>query len=303
MGVMMGQERRNKFGFRGKVAAIALGGAAALIALLAVLLCFSPVENVYANALRIVGLEKVPEISSVPSGMSLVWSDEFETDGAPDSAKWDYSLGGNGWGNGELQTYTNKRENSIVKKGTLSIIARNNGGMWTSARMKTQYKGDWTSGYFEVRAKLPTGVGTWPAIWMLPSFDKHGGWPHSGELDIMEHVGYDQDMIHATAHTATFNSRKGTQKNGHSVVRGVSKNFHVYGLEWDPGYLQWYVDGKPFYRFDNPNGTVSEWPFDIPFYLIMNVAIGGGWGGQQGIDKKLKEARMDVDYVRVYQKK
>jgi beta-glucanase (GH16 family) len=117
----------------------------------------------------------------------------------------------------------------------------------------------------------------------------------------MEHVGFDQNMIHATAHTQAFNHKKGTQKNAHSIVQGVSNDFHVYGVEWKPESLQWYIDGNPFYRFDKPeSATVEEWPFDMPFHLIMNVAIGGGWGGQKGIDKKLKKAEMIVDYVRVY---
>jgi beta-glucanase (GH16 family) len=245
--------------------------------------------------------EQAP-VSAVPEGMQLVWSDEFETAGAPDSSKWDYSTGGNGWGNAEVQNYTNTRENSFVKDGKLTLRAINSGGSWTSARLKTQYKAEWTYGYIEIRAKLPKGVGTWPAIWMLPSFDKYGGWPRSGEIDIMEHVGFDKDMVHTTAHTQAFNHKKGTQKNAHAVVAGATSGFHVYGVEWKQDHLQWFVDGKPFYRFDKPEGaTVEEWPFDIPFHLIMNVAIGGGWGGQKGIDKRLKTADMVVDYVRVYQ--
>lgn len=240
-------------------------------------------------------------VSSVPEGMALVWSDEFDVDGAPDPEKWDYSIGGNGWGNAELQNYTNKRENSIVRKGKVEIRAVNNGGLWTSARLKTQYLAGWKYGYIEVRAKLPEGVGTWPAIWMLPVGDIYGGWPRSGEIDIVEHVGFDQDKIHTTVHTSAYNHKINTQRGANAVVKGVSASFHVYGLEWNSEYLQWYVDGEPFFRFDNEHKTIAEWPFDIPYYLIMNVAIGGSWGAQQGIDKKMKEAVMTIDYVRVYQ--
>ncbi len=150
---------------------------------------------------------QAPADSSIPKGLKLVWSDEFDVDGAPDPTKWDYSIGGNGWGNGEIQKYTDKRENSFVKGGKLTIVASNDKGLWTSARLKTQYKGDWTYGYIEVRAKLPKGVGTWPAIWMMPTSEVYGAWPRSGEIDIVEHVGYDQDKVHTTIHTGAYNHR------------------------------------------------------------------------------------------------
>jgi beta-glucanase (GH16 family) len=276
---------------------------AVLVVAAVVVLPMTPARDVFANVFGVVGLSDAEPRSAVPAGYSLVWSDEFSGDSSePDKEKWDYSTGGNGWGNGEVQNYTNKRENSFVKDGLLSIVARKDNGSWTSARLKTQYKADWTYGFIEIRARLPKGVGTWPAIWMLPTFDKYGGWPRSGEIDIMEHVGFDQDVIHTTAHTMSFNHRKETQKNAHEKIPGVSSRFHVYAVEWTPDYLQWYVDGAPFYRFDNPKETVAEWPFDIRYYLIMNLAIGGSWGGQKGIDERLKTARMDVDYVRIYQK-
>lgn len=255
-----------------------------------------------AGFIALVGMSSCGQkpVSSVPEGMTLVWSDEFDTDGAPDSEKWDYSIGGNGWGNGEAQKYTNTRENSIVKKGNLVITALYD-GLWSSARLKTQFKARWTYGYFEIRAKLPRGVGTWPAIWMLPEFDKYGMWPRSGEIDIMEHVGFDEDVVHTTAHTKAFNHRINTQKTHSEMLQGAARSFHVYGLEWNPEYLQWYIDGKPFYRFDNTGGGIDEWPFDIPYYLIINLAIGGSWGGQQGIDPNMKKAEFLIDYVRVYQ--
>jgi beta-glucanase (GH16 family) len=242
-----------------------------------------------------------PGAAFVPKGMKLVWADEFTHDGAPDPAKWDYSLGGNGWGNGEVQTYTNKRENSVVSRGNLVITAVNSGGMWTSARLKTQYLADWTYGYIEVRAQLPRGVGTWPAIWMMPQGDIYGGWPRSGEIDIMEAVGFDPGVVHTTIHTLSYNHKIGTQKTFFAPVKGALDGFHLYAIEWNPEYIQWFVDGKPFFRFANEHKTVAEWPFNIPYYLIMNLSIGGEWGGQKGIDPKMKKATMLVDYVRVYQ--
>lgn len=242
------------------------------------------------------------EFSFVPEGYNLVWSDEFDYDGEPDKEKWAYSIGGNGWGNGEIQKYTDNRDNSFVKDGVLSIIARNSNGMWTSARLKTQYKESWTYGYIEIRAKLPVGVGTWPALWLMPEFDKYGGWPRSGEIDIMEHVGFDQDIIHTTIHSSDFNHKKNTQIGHSAKVSNVSSKYHVYAVNWTEDYIEWFVDGKSFFRADKTADTVEAWPFNHNFYLIMNIAIGGSWGGLEGIDKNLKQAVMNVDYVRVYQK-
>jgi len=243
-----------------------------------------------------------PGTAHVPSGYQLVWQDEFTYSGAPDPEKWAYSLGGNGWGNGEVQFYTDKRNNSFVDKGKLTIRAQNENGLWTSARLKTQYKADWTYGYIEVRAKLPKGIGTWPAIWMLPSYEAYGGWPRSGEIDIMEHVGFDPEVIHTTVHTLSYNHKIGTQKNHHEKIPGTTDGFHIYAILWDEDSIQWFIDGKPFYQFKNEHSSYAEWPFDKPFYLIINLAIGGSWGGQKGIDKNLKEAQLEIDYVRVYQK-
>ena len=238
--------------------------------------------------------------SAVPAGMTLAWSDEFDADGAPDKTKWDYSTGGNGWGNGEAQNYTNTRVNSYVADGVLTLRAVNKGGLWTSARLKTQYKAEWTYGYIEIRARLPKGTGTWPALWMLPTFNKYGAWPRSGEIDIVELAGSEPNVIHTTCHTASRNPGLGNQITRVDTLKGASSGFHTYGVEWNPSYLQWYVDGKPFHRFDNPGTGFAEWPFDNPFYLIMNLAIGGTFGGKNGIDKNMKEAKLVIDYVRVY---
>jgi beta-glucanase (GH16 family) len=238
---------------------------------------------------------------AVPQGMRLVWSDEFSGSGAPNPDKWGYDTGAHGWGNNEVQRYTDNRTNSFVRGGSLHIAARNENGRWTSARLKTKGKANWTYGYFEIRAKLPEGVGTWPAIWMLPEIDTYGLWPNSGEIDIMEHVGFDPGRIHTTAHTAAFNHLINTQKTKSDMVEAVSKQFHVYGMEWNQSHILWYIDGEPFFRFENTEKNTDEWPFDKPFHLILNIAIGGSWGGQRGIDPALQGAVMEVDYVRVYQ--
>jgi beta-glucanase (GH16 family) len=249
-------------------------------------------------SIRLSGCEGSP---AVPQGMKLVWSDEFTSGDAPNPDKWGYDIGAHGWGNDEVQHYTGSRTNSFVRGGSLHIAARNEIGRWTSARLKTRDKAVWTYGYFEIRAKLPEGVGTWPAIWMLPQTDTYGPWPNSGELDIMEHVGFDPGRIHTTAHTAAFNHRINTQKTTSAPVEDVAARFHVYAIAWNPSHIQWYIDGEPFFRFENTGKTTEEWPFDKPFYLVLNVAIGGSWGGQRGIDPALQEAIMEVDYVRVYQ--
>jgi beta-glucanase (GH16 family) len=238
--------------------------------------------------------------SGVSQGMRLVWSDEFNNKGAPDPAKWGYDTGGYGWGNNEAQRYTDSRNNSVVRGGSLYIIARNENKHWTSARLKTKGKAEWAYGYFEIRAKLPEGLGTWPAIWMLPGADAYGPWPRSGEIDIMEHVGFEPGTVHATVNTAAFNHLKNTQKTVSVPVENVSTEFHTYGMEWDSAFIQWYLDGEPIFRFENTGKNTEEWPFNKPFYLILNIAIGGSWGGQRGIDPALKQAVMEVDYVRVY---
>jgi beta-glucanase (GH16 family) len=232
----------------------------------------------------------------------LVWSDEFNYRGVPDPQKWGYDIGGNGWGNQELQTYTASGINSFVQEGKLTIKAVKSNGLWTSARLVTKEKGDWLYGRIEVKAKLPEGKGTWPAIWMLPTDWVYGGWPKSGEIDIMEHVGYDFGTIHGTIHTEAFNHSIGTQLGKSVKVENVSAEFHVYAIDWTEDEIIWYVDGVEYYRIENPKKTYKEWPFDKRFHLILNIAIGGTWGGAQGIDPNLTKATMEIDYVKVFQK-
>jgi beta-glucanase (GH16 family) len=234
----------------------------------------------------------------------LVWSDEFNYTGLPDSAKWTGETGGHGWGNNELQYYTaGRKENARVEKGILTIEARKETYQerkYTSARLITKGKGDWQYGKIEVRAKLPKGLGTWPAIWMLGSTTPLK-WPDDGEIDIMEHVGFNQGFIHASVHTKKYNHTIGTQKTDTTQIKDCSENFHVYTVEWDAESVNVSVDGNQYFRFGNEHSGYAAWPFDNKMYLLLNIAVGGNWGGQKGVDESIWPQRMEVDYVRVYQ--
>ncbi len=238
----------------------------------------------------------------------LVWSDEFNYTGLPDSTKWNYNVGGHGWGNNELQFYTEKRwENARVENGLLVIEARKEnwqGKNYTSARLVTKGKGDprsigWQYGKIEVRAKLPKGVGTWPAIWMLGSTTPLK-WPDDGEIDIMEHVGYDQGKIHASVHCKKYYHSIGTQKTAFTMVPDCSENFHVYAVEWNKDIVKVSGDGNVYFTFTNEHSGYEAWPFDNKMYLLLNIAVGGNWGGQKGVDDSIWPQRMEVDWVRVY---
>ncbi len=251
-------------------------------------------------------LKKVTEKNQNPD-WELVWFDEFNTAGLADSAKWDYDTRGNtyGWGNNEAQWYNVANlQNTQVNDGTLKIIARQeptSGKKYSSGRLTTKNKGDWKYCKVEVRAKLPSGNGTWPAIWMLPTENTYGGWPKSGEIDIMEHVGYDPDTVHSTVHTEKYNHMKGTQVGKAIAVKTATTQFHVYTTEWDENEIRSYVDGVLYFSFQKENSGLGAWPFDQPFHLILNLAVGGGWGGKNGIDDSKFPHTMEVDYVRVYQ--
>jgi beta-glucanase (GH16 family) len=232
-----------------------------------------------------------------------IWVDEFSTAGQPDQTKWGYDIGGTGWGNNELQYYTNSTSNANVSDGTLKIVARKEnkeGKEYTSARLVSKNKGDFLYGRFEIKAKLPTGKGTWPAIWMLPTDWAYGGWPKSGEIDIMEHVGYDQNTVHITVHTEAYNHSKNTQKGKTKVVETASTAFHLYRVDWTPYAIRGYIDDQPVFEFINEGKGSDVWPFDKRFHLLMNIAVGGNWGGAQGVDPNVYPQTMEIDYVRVY---
>lgn len=242
--------------------------------------------------------------SPAAKGWNLVWSDEFNQNGLPDSAKWSYDTGDHGWGNNEKQLYTRAdTANAIIKNGLLNIIAREapGSGQYTSARLVSKHKGDWLYGRIEVSAKLPPGRGLWPAIWMLPTNPEYGGWPASGEIDIMEHVGYDPDSVFTTVHTKAFNHIINTQKTSGFTVPHPYDQFHQYAIEWDRDKINFLVDDQLQLSFPNSGKGFEEWPFDRPFHLILNLAVGGNWGGKKGIDQTVFPGIMQVDYVRVWQ--
>jgi beta-glucanase (GH16 family) len=249
-----------------------------------------------------------------PPQWELVWSDEFDYAGLPDPARWGYDVGGHGWGNRELQFYTEARpENARVEGGRLIIEAHREpwqGMEYTSARLVTKGKGDWTYGRFEARARLPSGRGTWPAIWMLATERRYGTayWPDNGEIDIMEHVGFDPDVVHSTVHTRAYHHSAGTQRGERIIVPTARTAFHTYAVEWTPEEIRGYVDDRHYFTFrnerlTNPDADYRHWPFDAPFHLLLNLAVGGNWGGAQGVDTTIWPQRMEVEWVRVFRRK
>ena len=237
----------------------------------------------------------------------LVWADEFDYHGLPDSTKWSFDTEGNAWqwGNNEEQFYTRERlQNAEVKDGNLYIHARHEnfeGRSYSSARLISQGKGDWQYGKVEVRAKLPAGRGLWPAIWMLPSGWNYASGPAAGEIDIMEHVGYAPDTILGVVHL------KKQQQAGYTsladTVFGLGYDrFHLFELHWTPSKIRLRANGRTFLKVKKRTLDGNTWPFDQPYFLLLNLAVGGTWGGLMGIDDSAFPATLMVDYVRVYQK-
>ena len=247
-------------------------------------------------------LARAPHAFSASKQWKLVWSDEFNYKGKPDPTKWDFETGGGGWGNDELENYTDRIENSRVQNGHLIIELRKEdfeAEHYTSARMRSKGPG-WTYGKMVVRAKLPRGAGTWPAIWMMPHEATYGDqlWPDNGEMDIMEHVGRDPKQILGCFYTKNFNWTIDTGKTVYTPVHRAESQFHVYSLEWTAEQVSLAVDGKTYNVFKNPHTNWADWPFDKNFFLIMNLAL-GGFGGD--VDETIFPQKLLVDYVRVYQ--
>lgn len=237
------------------------------------------------------------------SNYVLVWSDEFDTDGPVDNTKWNHQVWRAGTVNNEKQAYTNRIDNSWVEDGKLIIRAlkeNHNGAQYTSARLTSDRKGDILYGRVEVRAKLPKGRGTWPAIWMMPTKSVYGGWPRSGEIDIMEFVGFDPNNVHANVHTQAYNHNIGTNKGGSKHQPDLTDEFNVFAINWTPEKIEFFCNDDNYFTFYNEYKTSAEWPFDKEFHVILNIAIGGDWGGAQGIDNNIFPTQMEVDYVRMY---
>ena len=226
----------------------------------------------------------------------LVWEDDFNTDGAPDAANWTYDLGAGGWGNGEVQTYTNSAENAKVLDGSLIITAKADGsGGYTSARLKSQGLRKFTYGRIEVRAKLPASAGTWPAIWMLGSNNPTVSWPYCGEIDIMEQTGANKDITLGTVHWYNTTTNGNASYGENTAVADASTDFHLYTVEWSDTSIKIYLDDVNFFQMAND----STLPFNADFFMILNIAMGGTLGGD--IDPSFTEDTMEIDYVKVFQ--
>lgn len=233
---------------------------------------------------------------TVTVAMTLVWSEEFNTDGAPDGSKWGYDLGAGGWGNNEAEYYTNRLDNAVVSGGTLKIIAKAesySGSSYTSARLLSKDKFSFKYGKIEARIKLPAGLGTWPAFWMLGNNISTAGWPDCGEIDIMEHRANELNKIYGTVH---YPGHSGSNGVGSTLtISNATTEFHIYSLEWGATAIKFYVDGQLFETVANN----TSMPFNQNFFIILNVAMGGNFGGT--IDPAFTSGTMEVDYVRVYQ--
>ena len=237
---------------------------------------------------------------------TLVWSDEFDTPGPPDPTRWNYDIGGHGWGNQELQYYTDRPDNVRVENGLLVIEAHEEayqGNAYTSARLVTRGRAAWKYGRIEARIKLPFGQGIWPAFWMLPTDSPYGGWPAGGEIDIMEYLGHDTDRVYGTLHSgggALGHRFSGTH---YTLAEGTfADDFHTFALEWEPRRMRWYVDGELYQTqlsWSSAGGPYPA-PFDTPFHILLNLAVGGEWPGLPDATTTFPQ-RMEVDYVRVYQ--
>ncbi len=245
-----------------------------------------------------------------PEGYTLVWNDEF--DGSElNRADWTYEVQGPGWVNNELQTYVNAAYGgnlvTEVSDGTLKINCfKAKDGKICSARIYAHVNSGWKYGIFEASIKLPKGKGTWPAYWMMPVGNDWNKtpWPMCGEIDIMEEVGYNPEYTSSSIHCESYNHVKGTQKTAERLTKGAQDDFHIYRLEWTEDYIRTFVDGSMLLNFSNDGkGNISTWPFNRAFYPILNLAWGGDWGGAMGVDENCLPTTMEIDYVRVFQKK
>ncbi len=260
--------------------------------------------NFSLMAFDIAGNHSEPEIVSIATealSWDVLWHEDFNVNGAPNTNHWNYQTGGGGWGNNEVQYYTNG-ENVIIEDGVLKLEARKEQrgtNTFTSTRMNTSGKVDILYGRIEVRAKLPRTGGTWPAIWMMPTDGAYGGWPNSGEIDIMEHTGNNYGHVFGTIHTGAYNHILGTQSGGGVDIDNVTEEFHTYTLEWYPTHMDWYIDDVHIFNFENEYKTSAEWPFDKPFHLLLNIAVGGNLGGTVDMNGVWPQ-QMIVDYIKVY---
>lgn len=258
------------------------------------------VVKAYSSTNNSIQIEQEIPVAYYPNGIPY-WADEFFQDGAPNPNNWNYDLGSGGWGNNELQTYTDNAENVIVSNGSLMITAKKNGtDNYTSARIKTQGLFSFKYGRVEVRAKLPGSIGTWPAIWLLGDSFPTEGWPLCGEIDIMEQTGQDKTKVLATCHWADPNNTSLPLSYGlETSVSNATTSFHVYAMEWDSNFIRMFVDDQQYYIINISEAGITNSPFQDKFFFILNVAVGGTLGGQ--VPNNFNQSTMEIDYVRVYQ--
>jgi len=237
-----------------------------------------------------------------PEGWTLIWQDEFEADKI-NPANWTYDLGGWGWGNGEAQFYTSRPENARLENGMLVIEARQEkyeSSYYTSARLKTQGLQEFQYGRIEARLKVPVGAGLWPAFWMLGNDFNGSNWPDCGEIDIMEYLGKEPDLIMGTVHGPGYSGALGFSK-WHRQTFNIADDFHTYAIEWSPDQIDWFFDGVKYHTVTRSDVGEREWVFDHPFFLLLNLAVGGQLPGPVGLDTVFPTQFL-VDYVRVFQK-
>lgn len=265
---------------------------------------FSGSSRAYISVTQAAGSEVDSLKCPIAGGYKLVFHDEFDKKGSLDAAHWTHEVKPAGWVNGELQEYVNGSIDgnrvTEVRDGKLCINLFKHNGKVYSGRVYGDVKTGFRYGYIEAKIKLPKGRGTWPAFWMMPVNFK--SWPADGEIDIMEHVGFDENMIHSTIHCNKYNNTGSAIENGHRRVAGATDEFHVYAMEWTAEYMTFYVDGKELLTYKNDGTGNDAYPFTTAFYPIFNLAWGGAWGGQKGVDESVLPATMMVEYVRVYQK-
>jgi len=238
---------------------------------------------------------------------TLIWNDEFNGTGISDTSKWKFDLGSSGWGNNEIQNYTNSTQTARQENGVLVIEALKSGGSWSSARLVSRDKYVFTHGRVVFRAKIPTGVGTWPALWMLGANIDSVGWPACGEIDVAEHRGVEHGVIYSSIHVpANYGPNVSTATH---KLKSFDSEFHLYEVNWKSDRIEFSIDNELFFTYKPEQLNSSTWPFDKPCYIIMNIAMGGNWASDQkletkglknGIDPSLTKVRMEIDYVRVY---
>ncbi len=275
-------------------------------------------QNMTRYLLVLIFIFLMPDlISAVPkfkepdiNAMKLVWNDEFKSDSKilkPDQKKWKYQLGNSGWGNKEIENYTDSINNAYISNGTLKIVARkNSNGNWTSARLNSKFS--FTYGYLEARLKVPSELGTWPAFWMMPEEPSaYGAWPQSGEIDVIEHCpnapfwGH-QGFVFSTVHYGKSTEFHRSSSLGHTTFKTASSQFHTYAILWTKDSITAFYDGKPIGNgYDQKGKSWTKWPFNKNFYILLNLAMGGTLGGK--IANNYNKAVYEIDYVRVYQNK